>query len=206
MAAPRTLNLGIRRGSTFQLSVRWEVEPWLYAAIASISNTAPVRITSAAQAIPNGWNVAVVGADGLTELNAKKNPPEECDMRRATVISSTEIEFNEISAANFCEHLSGTGYLAWMTPRSLSGYSARMQIKNRAGGTVLHSMTSATDGGIVLNDAEKVIELSIAAATAEAFDWANGVYDLELVSPGSVVTTLLEGAVTVGAEVTTPII
>lgn len=199
-------DIEVRPGETFSLAVRWETEPWLYAAIVSISLTAPVLITSAAQTIPNGWNVAVVGAKGLTQLNAKYNPPKPADMRRASVLSSTQIEFNEISAAEFSAHRAATGYLAWLTPHELAGYTARMQIKDRVGGTVLHSMTSAVDGGISINDSEKVIELSIGEPMTAAFAWTSGVYDLELVSPGGIVTRLLEGTVTVGTEVTTPII
>ncbi len=206
MAAALQHDIEIRRGATFVLPVRWETEPWLYAAIASISQTAPVAITSAAQAIPDGWSVAVVDAKGLTQLNAKNNPPKASDMRRATVVSNTVIQFNEISAAAFGKHTAGSGYLAWMTPQSLAGYTARMQIKDRAGGTVLLSLTSAVDGGITLDDTAKVIEITITAEQSEAITWASGVYDLELVSSGGVVTALLEGSVVVGAEVTTPII
>lgn len=205
MAAALQHDIEIRRGATFVLPVRWETEPWLYAAISSIALTAPVAITSAAQAIPDGWNVAVVDAKGLTQLNAKNNPPKASDMRRATVVSSTVVQFNEISAAAFGKHTPSTGYLAWMTPHSLDGYTARMQIKDRVGGTVLLSLTSAVDGGITLDDTGKVIEITITAEQAESITWTSGVYDMELVSAGGVVTALLEGAVAVGTEVTTPI-
>lgn len=206
MPAALQYDIELRRGATFVLPVRWETEPWLYAAIASIALTAPVAITSAAQTIPDGWNVAVVDAKGLTQLNAKNNPPKASDMRRATVVSSTVIQFNEISAAAFGKHTPSTGYLAWMTPHSLAGYTARMQIKDRVGGTVLLSLTSAADGGITLDDAGKVIEITITAEQSEAFAWTSAVYDLELVSAAGKVTALLEGAVSVSGEVTTPII
>ena len=201
----KTYDLDLRRGATFVLSVRWETEPWLYAAIASIALTAPVAITSAAHAIPDGWNVAVVDAKGLTQLNAKNNPPKASDMRRATAVGPTQIEFNEISAAAFGKHQAGTGYLAWLTPHRLDGYTARLQIKGRVGGVVLLSLTSGAGGGITLDDNNKVIEISITAEQTEAVTWKSGVYDLELVSAGGVVTALMEGAVTVSEEVTTPI-
>ncbi len=196
-------DLTIRRGETFTLTVRWETEPWLYAAIASISRTAPVRITSAAQAIPDGWQVAVVDAQGMTALNAANNPPKPKDMRRATAVSSTEIEFNDISSASFGAHKANTGYLAWLTPHALAGYTARMQIKDRVGGLVLFSLTSNVAGGIEIDDANKVIEVTLTAAQAEMAAAASGVYDLELVSTGGVVTALLAGAVAFGDEVTT---
>lgn len=199
----KTLDLAIRRGETFKLTVRWETEPWLYAAITSISQAAPVRITSATQAIPDGWGVAVVDAKGLTVLNAQNNPPKSKDMRRATVISTTDIEFNDFSSASFNAHKANTGYLAWMTPHSLAGFSARMQIKDRVGGTVLFSLTSAVSGGIEIDDLNKVIEITLTAEQAEMAAAASGVYDLELVSAGGIVTALLAGAVAFGDEVTT---
>lgn len=198
-------DLTIRRGETFKLTVRWETEPWLYAAIESISRTAPARVTLQAPGadIPDGWRVAVVDAKGMTQLNAANNPPKSKDMRRAKVTGLTQLEFNDISAAAFGAHTTGSGYLAWMTPHSLAGYTARMQIKDRVGGTVLLSLTSAVDGGITLDDAGKVIEITITAAQAEAITWTSGVYDLELVSAGGIVTALMEGAVTASTEVTT---
>ena len=199
MPAALQHDIEIRRGATFVLPVRWETEPWLYAAIASIALTAPVAITSVAQTIPDGWNVAVVDAKGLTQLNAKNNPPKASDMRRATVVSSTRIEFNEISAAAFGRHTANTGYLAWMTPQSLAGYTARLQIKDRVGGAVLLELTSEVGGGLTLNDTDKVIEITITAAQAKEITWTSGVYELVVKSSGGVVTDLMEGAVTVGA-------
>jgi len=198
------LDLAIRRGETFILSVRWATEPWLYAAISSISKSAPVHVTTdAAHNIPNGWDVAVIDASGMTQLNATSNPPKDKDMRRATVVSSTEIEFNPISSASFGQHRANTGYLAWLTPHALAGYTARMQIKDRVGGLVLFSLTSDGAGGIEIDDTDKVIEITLTAAQAEMAAAASGVYDLELVSTGGVVTALLAGAVAFGDEVTT---
>lgn len=206
MTAALQHDIELQRGKTFVLSLRWETETWLYAAIAIIAQRAPVSITSAAHTIPDGWEVAVVDAKGLTQLNASSNPPKKSDMRRATVVSATQIEFNDTSSAAFGKHTQSTGYLAWRTPQSLLGHSARMQIKDRIGGTVLASLTSAPGGGILLDDAGKVIEITVTAEQSEAFAWASGVYDLELVSAAGKVTALAEGAVTVAGEVTTPIV
>lgn len=205
MKAAQQYDLELRKGATFALAVRWETEPWLYVAISAIAPTAPVSITSAPHTIPDGWNVAVVDAKGLTQLNAKNNPPKPSDMRRATVVDNTRIEFNSLSAASFTPHTPNTGYLAWRTPHTLAGYTARMQIRDRVGGAVIVSLTSAVDGGIVLDDAAKTIEIVITAAQTEAITKAGGVYDLELVSAGGAVTALLAGAVTFDSEVTTPI-
>ncbi|WP_197506370.1 hypothetical protein [Acidovorax sp. RAC01] len=68
-----------------------------------------------------------------------------------------------------------------------------MQIKDRPGGAVLLSLTSDANGGITLDDAGKVIEIVIRADQTEAMTWTSGAYDLELVSPGGVVTALPGG-------------
>lgn len=201
---PKTLNLSVRRGSTFTLALRWEGESWQYAAITGISQTAPAQITSTEHAIPDGWRVAVIDAKGLTQLNALNNPPKDKDMRRASVVSGTVIEFNDTSAAGFAKHTPSTGYLAWLTPQSLAGYAARMQIKDHAGGAVLISLTSDIDGGIALDDVAKLIGVTITATQTEAIGWTAGVYDLEVVSPNGTVEALLEGTVSVLAEITTP--
>lgn len=195
-------DLIITRGKTYEQAVRWATPPYLFAAIAAISNAAPVRVTTvASHNIPDGWLVAVVDAEGLTELNATSNPPKDADYRQATLVDATKIEFNPISAAAFDTYTSG-GYLQWFSPHDLSGYTARMAVKNKVGGSMLLSLTTE-NGGIVINDSAKTITLNIAAAVTAALTWSAGVYDLELVSSTGVVTALLQGSVVVNTEVTT---
>lgn len=195
-------NLAIIQGSTFSQTLRWETLPFMFAKIAAISNTAPVRITTqASHGILDGWRVAVVDAEGLTELNAASNPPKATDFRQASVVDVTHIEFNPISAAGF-EAYTQDGYLQWYTPHDLTGYTARMAIKTKVGGTVLLSLTTE-NGGIALNDSAKTITLSITATATAALTWTSGVYDLELISPTGVVTSLMTGSVSVKPEVTT---
>lgn len=195
-------DLVITKGKTFVQTIRWEVAPYLFAAISAISNTAPVRVTtSTVHNIPDGWRVAVVDAGGMTELNAGNNPPKDSDFRQATVVDTTKIEFNPISAVAFEAFTSG-GYLQWFTPHDLAGHTARMSIKDKVGGTVLLSLTTE-NAGIVLDNTAKTITLNVSATASAALTWKTGVYDLELVSPTGVVTALLTGSVTVASEVTT---
>jgi hypothetical protein len=86
---------------------------------------------------------------------------------------------------------------------NLTGYTARMQVRASydATSTVL-ALTSAA-GDIVLGGAAGTIAITASATVTAALTapW-NGVYDLELVSGGGVVTRLLEGPATVSPEVT----
>lgn len=195
-------NLAIVQGSTFSQTLRWETLPFLFATISAISNTAPVRITTTgAHGILDGWRVAVVDAEGLTELNSDNNPPKKSDFHQATVVDTTHIEFNPISAAGF-EAYTSDGYLQWYTPHTLASYTARMAIKDKVGGTVLLSLTTENDG-IVINDSAKTITLAITATATAALTWTTGVYDLEMISSTGVVTSLMTGSVAVTKEVTT---
>ena len=85
---------------------------------------------------------------------------------------------------------------------NLTGYTARMQVRSAydATSTIL-SLTSAS--GITLGGAAGTIAITASATVTAALTapWA-GVWDLELVSGGGVVTRLLEGAATVSPEVT----
>lgn len=192
----------IQKGRTLEEIVRWEAEPFLYAEIASISNSSPVVITTTApHGIPDGWRVAVVGARGLTSLNAVNNPPKDKDFRRASARTTTAIEFNAISTALDPICTAG-GSLQFYTPVPLIGYEARMSIKTKVGGTLLMSLTS-TNGKITLDNVNSRIVISMTAIETAAIAWKGGVYDLELESPLGVVTAVLTGAVAVTQEVTT---
>jgi hypothetical protein len=70
-------------------------------------------------------------------------------------------------------------------------------------GVELLRLDSATTGRITFDVANSVITLTIAALDTLALTWTAGFYDLDLVSPAGVVTTLLSGSVTVTPAVTT---
>ena len=200
---PTEYDIALRKGSSARITVRWETEPWLYAAIASISQAAPVGITlQAAAQIPDGWRVAVLDAKGLSQLNAQNNPAKKPDMRRASVASGTQLTFNELSGAGFGKHVANTGYIAWMTPHALAGYIARMDIKDRIGGTTLLTLNSV-GGAIEINDSDKTITLIFEPADTEGVAWNSAIYDLEMVSAGGYVTPILFGPVTLTDEATT---
>ena len=195
-----TKDLSLVQGKTFSLVLRWETEPIIYRNITAIQQAAPVRITSANHGIPDGWRCAVTNVKGMTEINAEANALRDRDYNPVTVIDANTVEINAINAAGFKAYTSG-GILQFNTPVSLVGYTARMAIKDKVGGTVLKSLVSPTD--ITLNTTTSTITLTISATDTAAFAWKSGVYDLELVSAAGVVTALLTGKVSVAKEVTT---
>lgn len=203
MAAKQDLT--IRQGGTFTRVLRWEAPPYIYKAITGITKAAPAVVTATSHGIPNGWRVAVVSVKGMTQINAKKSPPLDSDYTRATVIDANSIELNEVNSTDYGNYTSG-GYLQLLTPVDLAGYTGRMKIRDKIGGTVLAS-TDVADAPldvitVTVNNTDKTITIQIEATDTAAFTWTKGVYDLEMVSSGGVVTDLLYGSVKVDKEVT----
>lgn len=84
---------------------------------------------------------------------------------------------------------------------NLAGYSARMQARaNAASATVLVELTTA-NSRITLGGVTGEITMTLSAAETAGLAAGEYVYDLELVS-GAVVTRVLQGKLTVSAEVT----
>lgn len=194
-------NLTIRQGSTFRHTFRWETMPLVYRQITAIVAQAPARLTVTAHGMPNGWRTAIVSCNGMTQINAANDPPRDRDYKQATVVDANTIELNSVNAADF-DAYTGGGYAMYRTPADLAGFTARMKIKTRIGGTTLLELTTE-NGRILVDDAAKTITLLVPAADTAALTFARGVYDLEMVGPTGVVTAIAEGQVRVTREATT---
>lgn len=202
-----TKNLDITQGKTFTLVLRWETEPVAYKAITAIQQTAPVRMAVAGHGAPDGWRGAVTSVKGMTEINAADQAKlRDSDYHAITVIDANTVEFNDVNAAGFKPYASG-GYLQYNTPVDLTDFVARMEIKDKVGGTLLAS-ADVVDAplnilDIAIDNTKKTITLTINATDTAALTWKRGVYDLEMQSATGVVTALITGTVSVTKEVTT---
>ena len=200
-------DLTIQQGKTFTLVLRWETEPVIRKAITGISFAGgSPRITAVGHGAPDGWRCTLYGIKGPKQLNAENNPPRSDDYRAVTVLDADTVELNEINPYDeqgneWPAYVSG-GFMQYNTPMDLAGYTARMAIKDKVGGTVLHSLTTE-NGGIVLDNTAKTITLTVAATETDDFTWTRGVYDLEMVSGAGVVTALISGKISISKEVTT---
>jgi hypothetical protein len=99
--------------------------------------------------------------------------------------------------------------LTWTDPArdvyNLTGYTARMQVRDNvsANAIIIALSTTAGSGGtITLGGTAGTVDLLIPAANTTTLTAGQYVYDLELVSGGGVVTRLLEGNFKVTGEVT----
>lgn len=87
-------------------------------------------------------------------------------------------------------------------PVDLTGYIARMEIKDKYDGVLLYRMDSVSDT-LVIDAPNGTISFEIPAETTEEWDWRNAVYDLELVDGSGRVTRLIQGTISLTPEVTT---
>jgi hypothetical protein len=84
---------------------------------------------------------------------------------------------------------------------NLTGYSARMQVRETLTSTSTLVSLSTAAGNMTVNSAG-VVTMTISAATTAGLPNGTHVYDLEIESGGGVVTRLLEGKFKVTGEVT----
>lgn len=96
--------------------------------------------------------------------------------------------------------------LTWLdstnTAVDLTGATARMQIRRNTKSTTVLEEITTENGGITLGGVAGTISLLISDTATAAYTWKTGVYDLEIISSGGVVTRLMRGTVEVIPEVT----
>lgn len=195
-------DITIKQGATFSLVIKYSQPRLEVAAITGITKSGQAIVTATGHGIPADWLVWIVGVDGMAKINHQ--PSELKDQGAAYYayyIDADSMQL-DLDTTRYSAYASG-GELLFHPPVNLTGYTARMQIRNSLESTTaIHEMTTAVDGGIVLGGADGTITLSIPAATTAGFDFDSAVYDLELVSSTGVVTEVAAGAVTLVREVT----
>jgi len=197
-------DLKIIRGKTFELELRWQQRPIVYKPITGITRAGSAVVEAVGHGIPDGWLTVVTDVKGVTGINAK-DPLRITgrDYRVASYVDPDHVELNDFNTAGLDDYISG-GFIQYFTPVDLTGYTARMKIKDGYGGSTLIELTTA-NFMILIDAAAYKTRVVIPASTTELITWDSGVYDLEMVSPDTepVVTEAISGAVVVEDEVTT---
>lgn len=84
----------------------------------------------------------------------------------------------------------------------LTGYTARMQIRQSVRNPAILLTLTTENGGITLGGAAGTVDLLLTSTQTAALTARAGVYDIELIDSTGVVTRLLQGAVEISPEVT----
>lgn len=84
----------------------------------------------------------------------------------------------------------------------LTGYTARLQMREEVADAGFFHEATTENGGIVVDEALGVVTLLISSTASAAFTIYKGWYDLEIVAPNAAVTRIVQGKVTIDPEVT----
>ena len=193
--SPSKVNFKMYQGSTFSEVLRWESSRKVYKKITGISNAAPCIITSTAHGVPNGWKVKVTNVVGMTDINSVD------EYKEATVSDLDEIELNSINSVDYKTYVSG-GILEYNEPIDLTGFTARMQLREKIDSVDTIDEYNTEDGTIVIDTVNSTITIVVSAVDTAAYTFSSVVYSLELTSSGGIVTPLANGTITLVKEVT----
>jgi hypothetical protein len=192
MSCQNTKDFCVGAGETFQPVLRWGSSTLTSKPITGISQAAPAVVTAVGHGVVAGWQVAVVSAKGMTQINAARFPPAGNDWHPAAILTADTLQLADVNSADYTAYSSG-GFLVYNTPVDLTGMTARMVIRDAPGSaTILATLTEIA--GITLDNTAKTIKPVLATA---ALTWTLGYYDLELTDTLGVVTQLLTGTISI---------
>jgi hypothetical protein len=138
MSTPAKINFKVYQGSTFNEVLRWESSLKTYVPITGISNSAPLVVTAPNHNIVPEWRVKFTNILGMTELNSSDT------YYSATSVTTNTITINDVNSLGFKSYTSG-GIIEYNTPINLTGFTARMQIREKiTSDTVILELTTAT--------------------------------------------------------------
>ena len=180
----------VTRGSTYRDSLRWASSDCVFVPITDVSPAAPCVVVAPGHGLVDGWTARIESVRGMCLDGAGG---------AVRVLDPDTVEFPCLNALDAGVYR-GSGTLVYHRPVDLTGYTARQQIRTRAGGDLLYEMTTE-NGRIEVDVPGCVIHRIIPAADTEAFEWRRGVFDLEMVQNDYVVK-IDSGTVLVRAEVT----
>lgn len=199
MQQPAKLNYKVYQGSTFNEIYRWESQTKVYTPILNISKAAPCVITTTSVPnLPVGWRFRVTGAGGMKEINSL---PEGFYLATGVSTVDNKITINAVNSLQYTAYTSG-GVVEYGEPASLTGYSARMQIRETVEDTTVIHEATTTNNQIRLDNVAKTIEVLIPASVTQGFTFATAVYSLELFNSSGTVVPFLVGNLTLVPEVT----
>lgn len=184
-------NLTIRRGETFNYTLRWMCDPVRYIPISKISDSLPIVLTCKDHGIFTGTPVTVINGKAKTQSTIVENAT-------AIAIDTDTIQLDTDEAG--IKAFSKADYVRTYTYVNLRGMTGRCYFKKAVGSPILFELTTE-NGRIAIDETNNAITLTINALDTEQIAFDSAKYDLELVSGGTVVR-LVEGNVSVEGEIT----
>ena len=196
MTQPVKLNLKIYQGSTFLQTLRWESSTKVYVPITNITKSAPVVITAASHNIPVGWRARITNVIGMKEINCSED-----EYYTVTATTTDTATINSVNSVGYTTYTSG-GILEYNQPVDLTGYTARMHVREKLESTSIITQLTTENGRILIDNVYKTVTLKISATDTAALNFTQAVYNLELINSDGIVTSLTTGNIQLLKEVT----
>lgn len=182
-------DFSVKEGATVEKSFYWYSGTPVSVAISAITLTAPPVFTAAGHGLPtDSIPVQLQTIRGPRQLNT--SPGERV---HALKLTADTFSVPGTSAAGLSAYTGG-GYLMYVPPKDLTGYTAVMHIRRTYGTAIaIEELTSAA-GDIVITAAEGLTTVRFEAP----YGIQDAVYDLELIlaSDDNHTTVLASGVIT----------
>lgn len=190
----------IRKGSTFSDTIYYAQPALAVKPITAVTKSGQAIVTATGHGLAIDWWAWIVGAVGMDKINHRSEELKNLNKAyRAYYVDANTLRL-DLDTSRFSTY-SSSGELLYLPPVNLTGYTARMQIRQPdAAGAIVQSLTTE-NGGLTLT-ANGEIKRLITAADTTLLAFECGVYDLEIVSAAGVVTPVVSGAVELQDEVT----
>ncbi len=194
MSSPAKINLKMYQGSTFEEVFRWASSTKVYRPITEITKAAPAVITAAGHGMPLGWRFKITNVIGMKEINS------DTTYHLASEVTGSTVTINALNTLSYSAYTSG-GVLEYMQPVSLTGYTARMQLRAKLTSPDVLLELTTENGGIEIDQVASTIKIVASATQTQALTFSSCVYSLEMVKSGTV-SQIISGSISLDKEVT----
>lgn len=190
------LNITIEQGATYNLGFNWYGAGKLCKLIEGLTPGCPTLISIASHGLPSTsvTPVYVSHVQGAKRANTDGKPV------KATYVDSGSFYIDADTVGQ--TYKANTGLVTWFAPTDLTGYTARMHIRENIDDTTAIVELTSVGGDITLSPTDGRIEVKIDDTATAAYDFDEAVYDLEVEDAAGDTTRLLYGTVTLSKEVT----
>jgi hypothetical protein len=157
----------------------------------------PTRIKVTAHGLPTVSDTPIIlsGIGGCEILNSR-----ELGIELGAYVDADHFDMPQSTVKDIWKV--GSGEVTYFRPTNITGFTAKMQIREKWHSTdVIHELTTE-NGGIILTIDDASILLTILPNITSTFKFNKAVYDVKMISPGGDVTRVFEGIVTLHKEVT----
>lgn len=196
MSTPR-FELDMEQGATFNYTFHWYAGGRFMAPIEDITVGYPTRIKVTAHGLPTISDTPVIisGVDGADILNSEGTGIEE-----AIYVDADHFDMPQSTVADTWK--CGTGEITYHKPSDITGFTARMQIREKWHSLDFIEELTTENGGIVLTVEDASIEITLLPAVTALYTFRQAVYDIEMIDPNGSITRIIEGTITLSKEVT----